>query len=236
VGNYDWLLSNYDFELMARSIDDLIILNVTRGEPDWPEFLGTIKRIVNNCFMPVAIGGGIRTVDHARSLFDSGADKLVLNSAFFDNPLLVESLAGSYGYQSIVASLDIRRNEWGATELFIDGGSTKVGVPLIDAVKNVARLGAGEIYLTSIDRDGTGMGYDLEALRNVFESCDLPIIASGGADTADQLTEGIKSGFVSAVSTSHLFNFMGDGLHHAREEMTKANIPLSYWNFNELLN
>lgn len=234
VGDYDWLVKNYDFEAIAHSIDDLLILNVGRDEIDWSKFVETIKAVVGHSFMPVAVGGGIRTVAHARRLFENGADKVVLNSAFIHNPLLVNELTELYGSQSIVASLDFRRNEMGEAELFVGGGGINTGLPLGDAIRNAARLGAGEIYLTSIDRDGTGMGYDLGSLEIAFNSCDLPIIAAGGADTADRLAEGIRSGFVSAVSTAHLFNFMGDGLYNAREELIKADIPLSHWNFKEL--
>jgi cyclase len=184
--------------------------------------------------MPVAVGGGIRNTEQVRLLFENGADKVILNSAFFNCPQLVTSLATLYGAQSIVASLDFRRNSSGKAEIYIKGGCENTGVHLAEAVSGAARAGAGEIYLTSIDRDGTGMGYDLEALETAFKSCDLPIIAAGGADTYDRLAEGIRSGFVSAVSTAHLFNFMCDGLRDAREELIADGIPLSHWNFEDL--
>lgn len=234
VGNFDWLMENYEFESIARSIDELLILNVGRGEPDWVGFLENVQKVVKHCFMPVAVGGGIRNTEQARLLFENGADKVVLNSAFLGDPQLVTRLARLYGAQSIVASLDFRRNGAGEAEIFIDGGRENTGVSLAEAVSGAARTGAGEIYLTSIDRDGTGMGYDLEALQIAFKSCDLPIIAAGGADTSDRLAEGIRSGFASAVSTAHLFNFMCDGLRDAREELIADGIPLSHWNFEDL--
>jgi len=234
VGDFDWLMENYEFESIARSIDELLILNVGKGQPDWPRFLENVQKVVKHCFMPVAVGGGIRSTEHARLLFDNGADKVVLNSAFFSDPQLVADLALLYGSQSIVASLDFRRNASGVAEVFIDCGRQNTGVGLAEAVARVVSAGAGEIFLTSIDRDGTGMGYDLPALEAAYKSCALPIIAAGGADTSDRLAEGILSGFASAVSTAHLFNFMCDGLSDAREELIAAGISLGSWNFEDL--
>lgn len=224
-------MENYEFKSITRSIDELIILNVARGEIDWPDFLTTVQKLVRQCFMPVAVGGGIRSSDQARQLFENGADKVILNSAFFKNPDLTETLAKSYGAQSIVASIDFRRDDTGNTRVFIDSGATDANTNLATAVSFVADRGAGEIYLTSIDRDGTGMGYDIPALEIAHASCHLPIIAAGGADTSHQLAAGILSGFASAVSTAHLFNFMCDGLQDARHQLITDGIPLSKWNF-----
>lgn len=234
VGNFDWLMENYEFESIARSIDELLILNVGRGDLDWNIFLSDVERVVKHCFMPVAVGGGIRKTEHAQLLFKSGADKVVLSSAFFKDSQLVTNLVSLYGAQSIVASLDFRRNIDGDAEIFISGGRESTGILLANAVSQVAIAGAGEVYLTSIDRDGTGMGYDLLALEEAFNSCGLPIIAAGGADTSDRLAEGIQSGFTSGVCTSHLFNFMCNGLRDAREELISQGINLSNWNFEFL--
>ena len=234
VGDFDWLIENYEFESIARSIDELLILNVGRKELDWPEFLENVQKVVKHCFMPVAVGGGIRNTEQARLLFENGADKVVLNAAFFSDPQLVTTLARLYGSQSIVASLDFRRNGAGEANVFIDGGRENTGVFLAEAVSEAANAGAGEIYLTSIDRDGTGMGYDLAALETAWKSCELPIIAAGGADTYDRLAEGIRSGFISGVSTAHLFNFMCDGLSDARQQLIAEGLHLSRWDFKEL--
>lgn len=234
VGNFDWLMENYEFESIARSIDELVILNVGRGEIDWSDYIQTVQNLVRHCFMPVAVGGGVSCAERAKLLFANGADKIVLSSAFFNNPALVGDLVRSYGAQSIVASLDFKRNESGIAKLFISHGMEETSLDLAAGVVHAAKLGAGELYLTSIDRDGTGMGYDLAALDLAFQSCDLPIIAAGGADTYDRLAEGIRSGFASAVSTSHLFNFMCDGLKDARKQLIADGIPLSHWNFEDL--
>jgi cyclase len=232
VGSFEWLIDNYEFNSIARSVDELIILNVSRGEINWPNFLDTVQKLVRECFMPVAVGGGISNIDHARLLFGSGADKIVINSAFFNSPEMVTRLVSQYGVQSIVASLDFRLNEVGVPQVFTGGGRVNIGRCLVDAISHVEKIGAGELYLTSIDRDGTGMGYDLLALKEAYSACDLPIIAAGGADTTDRLAEGIQSGFATGVSTSHLFNFMGDGLQYARQQLIADGIALSHWNFD----
>ncbi len=234
VGDFNWLIENYEFESIAQSIDELLILNVSNDPSDWKSFLNDVQRVVKRCFMPVAVGGGIRSPEQAKLLFENGADKVVLNTAFFDNPQLVHELAALYGSQSIVASLDFKTNEQGWVEIFVDSGKKNTGINLSDGAMLVENAGAGEIYLNSIERDGTGMGYDLQAIEMVFNACDLPIIAAGGADTSDRLAEGIQSGFVSAVSTAHLFNFMCDGLYDARTELIAGGIPLSNWNFQGL--
>ena len=232
VGDFDWLMENYEFESIRRSIDELVILNVSKHEFEWPGMLEDIRKVVKHCFMPIAIGGGIRNIDQAGLLFANGADKIVMNSAFFCDPKLVRSLVEFYGTQSIVASLDFRRDKTnGSLEIFLNGGSKSTGISLVEAIKNVVSMGAGELYLTSIVRDGTVMGYDLNAIEDAFNACDLPIIASGGADTSNRLSEGLRSGFVSAASTSHLFNFMCDGLQDARQELIADQITLSRWNF-----
>jgi cyclase len=234
VGDFAWLMENYEFESIARSIDELVILNVGRNPEEWADFIQTVQKLVKHCFMPVAVGGGIRSTEQARQLFENGADKLVLNAAFFSAPDLIGELASSYGTQSIVASLDFRRDDAGAARIFVGSGREDTGIDLAAGVALAASLGAGEIYLTSIERDGTGMGYDLPALQLAYEYCDLPIIAAGGADTMDRLAEGIRSGFASAVSTAHLFNFMCDGLRGARQQLIADGIPLSRWNFGDI--
>jgi imidazole glycerol-phosphate synthase subunit HisF len=235
VGDFDWLLENYEFESIIRSIDELFILNVSSGEFDWSDYIKTIQSLIEQCFMPVAIGGGVRNDEQAKMLFDNGADKIILNSSFFINPELIKRLVLSYGAQSIVASLDIKRNDSGNYIIIIEGGNKDSGLDLAAGISKVVELGAGEIYLTSIDRDGTGMGYDMDILEYASKACDLPIIASGGADTYDRLAEGIKSGYASAVSTSHLFNFMFDGLKDARQKLINEGINLTQWNFEDLI-
>jgi len=236
VGDVDWLIENYEFDSIARSIDELIILNVSRDSVDWNQFVECVQKIVRHCFMPVAVGGGVRSIEQAELLFSSGADKVVLNTAFLTDQGFAGQLVNKYGSQSIIASLDFKRIEGGVYRVMSDNGQVNTGLDLEQAFDKIATVGAGELYLTSIDRDGTGMGYDLEAIELAFNACGLPLIVAGGADTSDRLAEGIKTGFVSAVTTAHLFNFMGDGLKDARMELMNSGIALSEWNFEELQN
>jgi cyclase len=234
VGDLNWLLENYEFDSIARAVDELVILNVDRDPSDLLEFLATVQQLARRCFMPIAVGGGIRTVAAADALFRGGADKIVLGSAYDRHPELVSHIVNAFGAQSLVASVDFRRAADGSTQTVIDCGRTMTQLDLPQALERVVRLGAGELYLTSIDRDGTGNGYDLDALRLAYQSCRLPIIASGGADTYDRLAEGIQSGYASAVSTAHLFNFMGDGLSDSRAALITEGVGLSAWDFSTL--
>jgi cyclase len=234
VGNFEWIIENYDFDLVSRSIDELLILNVEEKGGNWECFLQAVQKIAKFCFMPVAVGGGVSTIMHAQSLFDNGADKIIINSSLFENPTLVTNLVDKYGSQSIVGSLDFKRSDAGIAEIYIRGGQINTEIPLSDGVNLVEKLGIGELYLNSIDRDGTGMGYDLLALKEAYNSCDIPVIAAGGADTPDRLVEGIVSGYASAVSTGHLFNFMCDGLSNARDEIIKSGCSMSRWDFQGL--
>ena len=233
VGGFDWLIENYEFESISRAIDELFILNVARENEDSQRFLEDLQKIAGFCFMPIAVGGGIRSLAQAEELFNSGADKLVLNTPFFTDEVFIQKLVGRYGSQSIVASVDFRRGFNDDTEVMIESGRKSAGIDLKSALKKVADSGAGEVYLTSIDQDGTGNGYDLCALEVAREACSLPIIASGGADTHDRLSEGVQVGLASAVATSHLFNFMADGLKDARESMIKTGVNLSSWDFSD---
>jgi len=233
VGNLDWVLENYDFDSIARSIDELIVLDVSRsGKRDVNSLSNELQRLGRNCFMPFAVGGGIRTLDHALQLFKAGADKVVMNTAYFSNPCLIRDLGQIVGVQSIVASIDYRVIPDGQRMVYINNGSEAAGHSLIDAVKYVQDIGAGELYLTSIDNDGTGQGFDLEALRIVASVCSIPVIASGGAGNHNHFSVALKSGLVSAVSTANLFNFMGDGLADARRSMFADGIDLSSWDFS----
>jgi cyclase len=232
VGDFNWLLENYEFESISRSVDELIILNVDREERDFQEFIKTVNDVVKNCFMPVAVGGGIRSFEDARMLFDNGADKIVLNTCYFENHMLVEKLIANYGAQSIIASIDFKRDESNCEVVYTNNGSKKIELSLSKAVQKIDKIGAGEILLNSIDRDGTGMGFDINSLENAYNLCDLPIIASGGGDTSEHLIDGLSSGKVSAVTSAHLFNFMGDGIQHTRNQLISSNIDLCNWNFD----
>lgn len=230
VGNLDWIKSNYEFESISRSIDELLILNIDRTGPT-DKFIEDIRKIIDGCFMPIAIGGGIRSEDDAKIFFDNGADKIVVNNALWKNPDLVYYLAELYGSQSIIGSLDFLKKE-GVYNLF--HRDIELMPTMMDGIEIINKIGVGELLINAIDQDGTGAGYDFDALQQIAIRTKLPLIASGGGDSSPKLLEGIRKEYISAVTSSHLFNFMCDGLEHARNELMNAKVGLSKWNFNDL--
>jgi cyclase len=230
VGGLDWVQENYDFDSIARSIDELVVLDVARaGTSDIDALAVQVRRLGERCFMPIAAGGGIRQVAHAQALFQAGADKIVLNSPYFKQPELIHELIGIFGAQSIVASIDYRRDEAGLRRVYCHGGTEDTGLSLEQAVQRIQKIGAGELYLTSMNNDGTGDGYDLEGLSIAAAISSVPIIASGGAGNHSHFIEALRSGHVKAVSTSNLFNFMCDGLQEARATLLHEGLNLSNW-------
>lgn len=228
VGDLKWLKDRYDFNAIAFSIDELVVLNVERGSKNINVFCQNLLDLTKNCFIPIAAGGGIDNIDVAYRLFNSGADKLVINSILFKNPELVGELVTTFGGQSIIASLDYKTSD-NENVVYIENGQISTGLRLEEAVKRVVALGVGEIYVTSIERDGTGQGFDLATLKRITELSPIPIIASGGVGRFDQLVMGIENAGVQAVSTANLFNFMADGLIEARSFMKEKGIALAEW-------
>ena len=230
VGDLKWVQENYDFDSIARSIDELIVLDVAKAEAsDIDALAAQVRHLGKQCFMPIAAGGGIRSLANAQKLFQAGADKLVLNSPYFEDPQLVRELVRTYGAQSIVASIDFRLQEDGTRRVYCRGGTRDTGLNLEQAIGLVQEIGTGELYLTSMERDGTGDGYDLESLSIASQLASVPVIASGGAGNYAHFVEALRSRAVKAVSTANLFNFMGDGLRDARNEMLKDGVSLTLW-------
>ena len=231
VGGLEWLRSNYDLDAITHAIDELIVLDVSRGSRgsrDTASFARQVERLSSLCFIPLCAGGGIRTMEHAYRLLDAGADKLVVNTPLREDPALVRNLVRVFGSQCVVASIDYRLNGE-STETFVQSGSVATGLTADEVVRDACALGAGEIYLTSIDRDGTGQGYDLRTLAKVSTDSTVPVIASGGAGKDEHLIEGILRGGAQAVATANLFNFIADGLTYARQRMRESGIPLAEW-------
>lgn len=233
VGTLDWLKKYYEFTAIARSVDELVLLNVTRGDARMQVFCDRVTQLSASSFMPIAAGGGIRSTDDAYRLLDAGADKLVINSALFTAPALVDELARTFGSQCVVASLDYRGAGAGA-EVYIEQGRTAAGMDLATAIRHAESAGAGELYLTSIDRDGTGQGYDLDTLELASRLCRLPIIASGGVGDFEHLLRGLQLESVTGASTANIFNFMSDGLTRARAFIEAGGLQLAHWQFSDL--
>jgi len=228
VGNINWLEKNYKFQNIAFSLDELIVLNASKENKSIVEFSKTISELVNNVFIPIAAGGGIKTMEDAELLFNSGADKIVLNSVLLENPELVSSLIQKYGAQSIVASIDYKKNNE-LLEVFINDGSIKISMSLEEYIDYIIGLDVGEIYLNSIDKDGTGFGYDFETIDNLSKKIRIPLIIAGGAGNESHLIEGLKLDYVSAVATANLFNFIGDGLPKARQKIIQNGENIANW-------
>ncbi|GEC73215.1 cyclase [Flavobacterium flevense] len=231
VGNLNWLEKNYKFQNIAFSLDELVVLNATRQNKSITGFAKTIENLVNDVFIPIAAGGGIRSVEDAELLFKSGADKIVLNTALHTNPELVEALVKKYGSQSIVASIDYKKND-GNFEVYINDGGTKIDLNLEDYLNYLERLEVGEIYLNSIEQDGTGFGYDFDTIEKFESKIKIPLIIAGGAGNESHFMDGLKYKNVSAVATANLFNFIGDGLPKARLKLIESGENLANWNVN----
>jgi cyclase len=226
VGDLKWLENNYGFSKIAYSLDELIIIDATKEKKNIINFSKTIEGIVEDVFIPICAGGGINNISDAELLFKSGADKIIINSAIYENPFLIKELVHIYGSQSIVASIDFKvvQNEYIA---FISNGTKEVTTDLVIYLKNIQDLGVGEIYLNSIDRDGTGFGYDLESINYLANFIKVPLIIAGGAGNEKHLLEGLKINEVSAVATANLFNFMGEGLPNTRQYILNNNHNIS---------
>jgi cyclase len=235
VGNLRWLQKNYNFSSIAFSIDELIVLDVTRGERDPNAFCEHLKALTEGCFVPIAAGGGVRSIDHAKQLLRSGADKVVINTPLYEDQQLVSELASAFGQQCLVASIDATKYN-GEYQIWSDSGKKLVPGALGELLKKVSQLPVGELYLNSMDQDGTGQGYDFGMLEHLPGSFSIPVILAGGAGKFQHLAEGLIDSRVDAVATAHLFNFVGDGLKKARQGLMKDKFRLAEWpNENEIL-
>ena len=228
VGNLEWLEKNYCFKDIAFSLDELIVLDASRKGRRMAEFAAMVNRLVDNVFVPLAAGGGILCMEDAKTLFDNGADKIVLNSALWKQQELVKELVSHYGTQSVVASIDYRK-VGNKDVVFIKDGSEALEISLANYIAHVEGLGVGEVYLNSIDRDGTGFGYDFETIEKVEKEVKIPLIIAGGAGNEDHLMKGLLRPAVNAVATANLFNFLGDGLPVARGKILKSGLNIANW-------
>ncbi len=231
VGDLAWLRENYDFDAIAQSIDELVVLDVSRGERDTAAFAEHLKELSASYFLPIAAGGGLRSLEDGYRLLAANADKLVVNSPIIDNPALVRTLAQTFGSQSVVASVDCRKTEAGY-RVFIHNGETDSGLDVAAAVSRATELGVGEIYLTAIDKDGTGFGYDGELAVQAAAATRLPIILSGGVGRYQHFCDGLAIEGISGASTANIYNFIVGGLSRARTHIAARDIPMAAWDFN----
>ena len=228
VVDLNWLENNYKFSKIAHSLDELILIDASKTNKNIHKFANTISKIVEKIFIPICAGGGVRNITDAELLFNSGADKILLNTSIFVNPNLVLELVKIYGSQSIVASIDYKIEKKNQL-IFIKDGTQSINYNLIQFIKHVQSLGVGEIYLNSIDRDGTGFGYDLDTINEISSQIKIPLIIAGGAGNESHLMQGLEMDHVNAVATANLFNFIGDGLPNARKKMIEKGLNIVNW-------
>ena len=213
----------------AAGADELCFLDISASHEGRGTLLDVVRRTAEVCFMPLTVGGGVRTVEDARALLLAGADKVAVNSAAVARPEVVSDIAEKMGSQCIVASVDARRvSASGAAprwEIFTHGGRTATGIDAVEHAIRLARLGAGELLVTSMDGDGTQAGYDLALTRAIADAVPVPVIASGGVGTLDHLVEGVTKGHASAVLAASIFHFGRYTIAEAHAALRAAGLP-----------
>ncbi|WP_404334579.1 imidazole glycerol phosphate synthase subunit HisF [Sphingomonas sp. MMS12-HWE2-04] len=210
----------------AAGADELCFLDITASHEARGTILDVVRRTAEVCFMPLTVGGGVRSVDDARALLLAGADKVAVNSAAVSRPEVVAEIADRMGSQCVVASVDARRTGEGRWEVFTHGGRRATGIDAVAHALRLAALGAGELLITSMDRDGTRDGYDLDLIRTIADQVTVPVVASGGVGTLDHLVAGISEGHASAVLAASIFHFGEATIADAHAALAQAGIPV----------
>ncbi len=210
----------------AAGADELCFLDIAATVENRGTMYDVARRTAEQCFMPLTIGGGVRNPDDVRSLLLAGADKVSFNSAAVANPDVVADSANRFGSQCIVVAIDAKTVSPGKWEIFTHGGSKSTGVDALQFAKLMESKGAGEILLTSMDRDGTRAGFNLPLTRAISDAVSIPVIASGGVGTLEHLVEGVKEGHASAVLAASIFHFGEYTIKEAKEYMHAAGIPV----------
>ncbi len=214
----------------AAGADELCFLDITASHENRDTIFDIVERTAERCFMPLTVGGGVRTVDDIRKLLEAGADKVSINTAAVFNRQFVKEASEKFGAQCIVVAIDAKKvsgpGEPGRWEIFTHGGRKPTGIDAIAYAKDVVALGAGEILLTSMDRDGTKAGFDLALTRAISDAVAVPVIASGGVGTLDHLVDGVREGHASAVLAASIFHFGTYTIGEAKRAMAAAGIPM----------
>lgn len=214
----------------AAGADELTFLDITASHENRGTILDVVQRTAEQCFMPLTVGGGVRTVDDVRTLLHAGADKVSINTAAVNRRAFVGEAAEKFGEQCIVVAIDAKKvsgpGETDRWEIFTHGGRKPTGIDAIQYAREVVDLGAGEILLTSMDRDGTGIGFDVALTRAVSDAVHVPVIASGGVGTLDHLVDGIREGGASAVLAASIFHFGTFTVGEAKRHLAAAGLPV----------
>jgi imidazole glycerol-phosphate synthase subunit HisF len=210
----------------AAGADELCFLDIAATLEGRGTMLDVVRRTAEQCFMPLTVGGGVRTLDDIRALLLAGADKVSINSAAVANPEFVKAAAEKFGSQCIVVAIDAKKVAEGRFEIFTHSGRRETGIDAVAFARQVGELGAGEILLTSMDRDGTGEGFNIPLTKAVADAVTIPVIASGGVGTLQHMVEGIRDGHATAVLAASIFHFGTFTIAQTKQAMASAGIPV----------
>ena len=209
-----------------QGADEITFLDITASSDQRDIILDVVNRVAEQVFIPLTVGGGVRSVEDVRRLLNAGADKVSMNTAAVQNPQLVADASAKVGAQCIVVAIDAKRSGPGHWEVFTHGGRKGTGLDAVEWARKVQRLGAGEILLTSMDRDGTKSGFDIDLTRAVSEAVDVPVIASGGVGSLQHLAEGVTRGKADAVLAASIFHFGTYSIRQVKEYLAGEGIPV----------
>lgn len=209
-----------------QGADELCFLDITATHENRGTIIDVVERTANEVFIPLTVGGGVRKVEDIRSLLNAGADKVAINSAAIKNPDFVKEAANKCGSQCIVVAIDAKQVGDSQWKIFTHGGRNETDIDAVEWAQRMTEYGAGELLITSMDRDGTKSGFDLELTRTIADSVSIPVIASGGVGTLDHLVDGVKDGHASAVLAASIFHFGTYTINEAKAVMADAGIPI----------
>jgi cyclase len=209
-----------------QGADELCFLDITATHEDRGTIIDIVERTAGEVFMPLTVGGGVRSIEDIRTLLNAGADKVSINSAAVHHPELVKEASRKCGNQCIVVAIDARQTLPGKWEVMTHGGRRETGLDAVKWAKKMAEYGAGELLVTSMDKDGTRSGFDLELTRSIADAVSVPVIASGGVGSLRHMVEGIKQGRAAAVLAASIFHFGDHTIYEAKQAMAEAGIPV----------
>ncbi len=210
----------------AQGADEICFLDISASPEGKATIVDIVRRTADCLFVPLTVGGGVRKVEDCRTLLEAGADKVAINTAAISNPSLIEQAAKRFGSQAIVVAVDAKKRPDNSYEIYSHGGRTAEGLDALEYCKRMADLGAGELLLTSMDRDGTRRGYELELTRLIADAVPIPVIASGGVGLLDHLVDGLTTGGADAVLAASIFHYGEHTIGEAKDHLARAGVPV----------